>query len=174
MKKRLLKSLLYLLAAAILYSAIFFISNYGIKTAKYKNSVLKVSFEYPKYWKDAGEKYHIGGVPARYEGADGFFIIGIINGQGRSIYDIAQDEAGHKLDPYGSSPEIKEERIKTKEFVFVYPSGDQSPDMDSQACFIIKYPESIAIGDDEYNYFILWADTDHIEDIANSFNFITY
>jgi len=164
MKKRILKSLLYLLAAAILYSTIFFISNYGIKTAKYKSSTFK----------DAGYGYYIYDIPARYEGADGFFQVGVINALDSSIYEVAQNEASHKLSPYGSSPEIKEERIKTKEFVFIYPSGDQSEDIRDQACFIIKYPESITVGSDEYNYFILWADAGHIEDIADSFNFIAY
>ena len=174
MKSRILKSLLYLLAAALLYSAIFFISSYEIKTAKYKNSTLKVTFEYPKQWKDAGYDYYIYDIPARYEGSDGFFQVGAVGGQDSSIYEVAQDDAGHKLIPYGSSPEIKEARIKSKEFVFIYPSGDQSQEMKGQACFIIKYPERIVIGDDKYNYFFLWADKDHIEDIASSFNFITY
>lgn len=174
MKSRILKSLLYLFLAAFLYLAIFFIFSYQVKTTKYKNNALQVTLEYPKGWKAAGGDYIIGGHPSRYEGIDGFFEVAAINGQDKTIDDVAADEAGHKLNPYGSSPETQNLRINRKEFVFIYPSTDQPIEMNNQACFIVQYPDKIIIDSDEYNYFILWADRDHIEKIAESFNFISY
>ena len=172
MKSRILKSLLFL--AAFLYLAIFFIISYQVKTAKYKNNALLVTLEYPKGWKAAGDDYIIGGNLSRYGGIDGFFEVGAINGQNKTIDDVAADEAGHKLNPYGTSPEIQNLRINRKEFVFIFPSTDQPAEMNNQACFIVQYPDKITLGSDEYNYFILWADRDHIEKIADSFNFISY
>ena len=174
MRPRILKSLLYLFLAAFLYLAISLIFSYAVKTAKYKNNDLLITLEYPKEWKAIKDDYIIGGTPSRYAGGDGFFQVGAINGQDKTIDDVASDEAGHKLNPCGASPETQNLRINRKEFVFIYPSTDQPIEMNNQACFIVQYPNKIIIGSDEYNYFILWADKDHIEKIADSFNFISY
>lgn len=131
MKSRIIKSLLYLFAVAFLYFAIFLIFSYAVKTAKYKNNVLLITLEYPKEWKAIKDDYIVGDNPSRYEGRDGFFQVAAINGQDKTIDDVSLDEAGHKLNPYGSSPETQNLRINRKEFVFIYPSTDQHAEMNN-------------------------------------------
>lgn len=41
--------------------------------------------------------------------------------------------------------------------------------MGNQACFIIKYPQRVVVDDQEYDYFMLWADKTHIVFITELF-----
>jgi len=174
MRSRLFKSSTFILLVLSVYISIFLIYSFALKTAKYRNYILLVTFEYPKDWKALEGEYIISGKTSRYEGEDGFFQVGVISESDETIYSIADNEANQISNPYGSYPEIKKLNIMMKEFVFIIPSLDQPPEMNKQACFIVKYPNRIAIGGDEYDYFILWADKDNIEKMAESFNFISY
>jgi TolB protein len=75
---------------------------------------------------------------------------------------------------YESKPIIKKTELKSWDAVCIFPSKDQSDEMGDQACFMIKYPQRVVIDDQEYDYFILWADKTHIKDIAESVNLIVY
>jgi len=156
------------------YISIYLIYSFALKTAKYRDDILLVTFEYPKDWKAQESEYIIAGKTTRYEGEDGFFQVGIVSGLDKTIESISDNEANQISNQYGSYPEIKKLNIRMKEFVFILPSSDQPPEMNRQACFIVKYPSRITIGGDEYDYFILWADKDSIEKMAESFNFISY
>lgn len=129
----------------------------------YTNSVYRVSFPYPAYWHRVSEE--------RYEGPDGFFQVSAISA-GNQISDVCSSEAFHPLMPYGSSPRIVMMAIQNREACFIVPSADQPTEMNRQAALIVKYPRPVQIGETSYNYFILWADVDHICQIGWRLSFL--
>lgn len=129
----------------------------------YSNSLYHVRFPYPAHWqKVSGE---------RYEGKDGFFQISAISSDSR-IEEVCRLEAFHPLRPYGSKPQIIMTSIQNQVACFIYPSADQPEDMKKQLALIVKYPHPIQIGETSYNYFILWADYNHINQLARQLTFI--
>lgn len=143
------------------------------KMTRYDNFTFMVTFECSDNW-EAVDDYLVDGKPTRFEGKSGFLQIAAVNGLDISIDEVASDEVKHKLNPYGSNPEIEKTNINNREAVFIFPSSDQPEEMNNQACLIIKYHQRVVINNEEYNYFILWADKKHIKDIANSLYFIAY
>ncbi|WP_430786638.1 TolB family protein [Virgibacillus flavescens] len=131
---------------------------YGSKNS-YSNEIYKVKFSYPSHWQMVTD--------LRYEGPDGFFQISAISSD-ESITSVCQNEAFHQLLPYGSSPRIVNTHIQNQQACFIFPSNDQPLEMREQAALIVRYPKPITIADTAYNYFILWADQHHIEEISST------
>ena len=129
----------------------------------YRNSLYRVVFRYPPHWQRVTDE--------RYEGQDGFFQISAIFSE-ESIHEICDNEAFHPLMPYGSSPRIIPTRIQNQEACMIFPSADQPPEMRSQAAMIVKYPTPVTIQGTVYNYFILWADQDYLDEISSTFAFL--
>lgn len=129
----------------------------------YTNSVYKVQFQYPSHWKKVTDE--------RYKGPDGFFQLSAISTD-ETINEICHDEAFHGLYPYGSEPRIIKAQIQQQEACFIYPSADQPPEMEGQAALIVRYPKPIQIGDSFYNFFILWADQEHLDEISSTLVFL--
>ena len=150
---------------AVCTAAIAFAANPS-KNAAYISENYKISLRYPSYWK-LNPNY-----VERYEGKDGFFQVGAIDGENMSIDEVAKNDAFHKLNPYGSDPKIINRTIDGQEARLILPSADQAEEMHNQAGLIVKYPEAVKIGGSAYHYFILWADEAHIEQIGNTLTFL--
>ena len=144
------------------------------KMIRYDNFTFMVTFECSDNWEAVEDDYLINGKPTRFEGKSGFLQIAAINGKDIPIDEVVSDEAKYKLNTYGSNPEIEKTNINNRESVFILPSSDQPEEMKNQACLIMKYPQIVVIDNEEYNYFILWADKKHIRKIAKSLYFIVY
>ncbi|WP_050183447.1 LysM peptidoglycan-binding domain-containing protein [Domibacillus robiginosus] len=129
----------------------------------YTNSVYHVQIQYPSPWKRVSDE--------RYEGPDGFFQISAVASQ-KSIYDICRDEAFHSLQPYGSSPRLVGANIQQQEACFIFPSEDQPPEMNGQAALIVRYPKPVEMEGTTYNFFILWADRLHINQLSTTLIFL--
>jgi TolB protein len=137
----------------------------GLST--YTSKEYRISLEYPSDWvvnSDYDEKY---------QGKDGFFQLSAISGEGLSIDDIAKRDAAHQRKPYGSNPQIialklQGQKEKAAEARLIIPSADQEEEWNHQAAMIMKYPEAVKIGDSLYNYFILWADKEHVEEMGQT------
>ncbi|GGG14875.1 hypothetical protein GCM10010912_69120 [Paenibacillus albidus] len=125
--------------------------------------VYRVSFPYPANWRRVSEE--------RYEGFGGFFQVSAISASGR-IAEVCSSEAFHPLMPYGSSPRIISMTIQNREACFIFPSADQPAEMNKQAALIVRYPRPVQIGEAFYNYFILFADVNHIRQIGGRLSFI--
>ncbi|WP_339273210.1 hypothetical protein NYE54_16245 [Paenibacillus sp. FSL K6-1330] len=125
--------------------------------------VYRVSFPYPANWRRVSEE--------RYEGADGFFQVSAIS-SGEGITEVCHSEAFHPLMPYGSSPRIVPVKIQNQEACFIFPSADQPAEMNKQSALIVRYPRPVQIGETFYNYFILFADVNHIRQIGTRLSFI--
>ena len=124
---------------------------------------LNVNFNYPINWRMISEN--------RYEGVDGFFQVGAVSGENIDL--VCQNEAFHKLMPYGSSPTVLRSTMQGQPSCLIFPYPDQPPEMRGQSAFIIRYPRPITISGTTYNFFVLYADQDHIREIANTVTFLT-
>jgi TolB protein len=129
----------------------------------YTSGVYNVQFQYPSHWERVtGE---------RYEGPDGFFQISAISTE-ESINEVCHNEAFQQLLPYGSEPRIIKAQIQQQEACFIFPSVDQPSEMGGQAALIVRYPKPIQIEGSTYNYFILWVDQDHLNEISSTLAFL--
>jgi TolB protein len=129
----------------------------------YSSTVYKVQFQYPSHWVRVTEE--------RYEGQDGFFQLSAIS-TADTITEICHNEAFHQLLPYGSEPCIIKAQIQLEEACFIFPSEDQPPEMGGQAALIVRYPKPIQILGSTYNYFILWVDQEHLNEISSTLVFL--
>jgi TolB protein len=132
----------------------------------YTNKEYGISLEYPSSWKPNNAN-----PPDRFEGSDGFFAISAVAGVD-SIDEVASWDAYHKLKPYGSDPATEKLTIAGQDARLILPSQDQSADMKGQASLIVRYPSPVTIKNQEYRYFVLWADKDHIKSIGETIKFI--
>lgn len=128
----------------------------------FSSSLYKVRYQYPSHWQRVNDE--------RYEGRDGFFQIAAIASD-QSIEDVCQNEAFHQLNPYGTKPRIQHTNIQNQPACFIYPSEDQPVEMRNQAAIIVRYPTPVVIEGTQYNYFILWADQNHIIEMSTSLSF---
>lgn len=130
---------------------------------EYTSELFDVNFQYPANWERINDE--------RYEGSDGFFQISAIFGSD-DIAEICHDEAFQKLMPYGSTPQIINSSSAYVKACTILPSDNQPANMRGQAAYIVQYPEPITIGEQSYNYLILWADKDHIQEISSTMQFL--
>lgn len=129
----------------------------------YTSTVYKVRFRYPAHWQKITDE--------RYEGADGFFQISAIAAN-QTIDEVCRSEAFHHLMPYGSMPRIVQTQIQSQQACYILPSADQPVEMKGQAALIVRYSKPIEIQGTTYNYFILWAEQGHINDLASTLIFL--
>lgn len=131
----------------------------------YTNDAYHITLKYPAAWQK-DPRYD-----ERYGGSDGFFAINAVSGEGRTTDDVAASEAHHKLKPYGSNPEVQKMQVDGREGRLIWPAADQPPEMQGQAAVVVESPSPIQVGGVTYQYLILTADRQHIEDIARSLRF---
>lgn len=129
----------------------------------YRNAIYHVAFPYPAHWRQV--------TPERFEAEDGFFQISAISSE-NSLDQVCHSEAFHPLRPYGSSPRIVATSIQNQQACLIFPSGDQPKEMNNQAALIVKYPRPVSINGTTYQYFVLWADRNHILFIARGLSFL--
>ncbi len=132
----------------------------------YENKTYNVSLKYNINWK-LNPNYI-----ERYEGEDGFFQISAYAGRSFKIDEIVQIEVNHVLKPYGSNPKIIKLNIQGQEARLIMPSNDQHTELNNQAELIVEYPKPIKINENNYYYFILWADKYNIQEIYKTLRFI--
>ena len=150
---------------AVCAAVIAFAANPSANAA-YTSEDYKISLRYPSGWKP--NPYYI----ERYEGTGGFFQVGAIDGAGLTIDEVAENEAFHRLSPYGTKPQILSRTVDGQEARLILPSVDQPEDMRNQAGLIVRYPQAVQINGSMYHYLILWADKAHIEKIGNTLAFL--
>ncbi len=82
---------------------------------------------------------------------------------------MAADQAFHKLQPYGSAPTIEPVQLQDgRQARLILPAEDQPSSMAGQALIVTTYAEPIFIGENPFNYLILFADSDHIRSLGAS------
>lgn len=130
---------------------------------EFTSEIFGVNFQYPATWHRVND--------VRYEGDDGFFQISALFGSD-NIDEVCHAEAFQQLHPYGSTPRMIQSQNPYEQTCMILPSSDQPADMKDQAAYIAAYPSPMTINGLNYNYFILWADKEHIKDIAGTLQFL--
>lgn len=126
------------------------------------DAVFGISLQHPAGWMP------LAGYERRYAGPDGFFQLSALSGAGWTLDEVADNDAHHKLQPYGSQPRIERLLVQAREARLILPSADQPKEMAGQAGLIVDLPQPIQIAGESYRFLILWADADHIRDIAST------
>lgn len=134
----------------------------------YRNRHFAMELQYPREWKLVPE-YGDAQSGERFAGSDGFFMVNAIGNPTASIDEVAAQEARHKLQPYGSRPEIENLRAGGQEARLILPSADAN--MEGQAALVVEYPRPVSISGTAYQFFVLYADQDHIRTIGQSLSF---
>ncbi len=132
---------------------------------KYTSHPFRVSLQYPAGWQP------LPGYEERYSGTEGFFALSAINGEGLTMDEICQLESEHHLRPYGTQPTIERLQVQGQKARLIWPSEDQAENMRDQAALIIQHPRPVEISGHVYRYFVLWADKDHMQQLANTLKF---
>lgn len=132
----------------------------------YADPILGVSLKYPAAWQPAASG------SARYQGPDGFFELSLLEGQGRSIDQVAAAEARREGLPYGSAPIIEAREMPGSAARLIFPSPDQPAEMKGQAALIVLMPTPLELDGVTCDHLVLWADQAHIRDLAATFAFV--
>ena len=135
-------------------------------TKQYKNSTYGVSLSYPSNWGRTK------GYEERFSGADGFFqIMGLSSPSPSTIQNVCKDALNHRLNPYGTRPQVQRLQIQGRPACLILPSSDQDPAMERIATLIVRYPTPIRLNGANYNHLTLSANKEHIRQITNGLRF---
>ncbi|MEK5039374.1 LysM peptidoglycan-binding domain-containing protein [Sporosarcina sp. FSL K6-3457] len=130
---------------------------------EFTSEVFGVNFQYPATWQRVND--------VRYEGDDGYFQISALFGS-ENMDEVCHAEAFQQSMPYGSAPRMIHSQNSYEQTCMILPSADQPANRQGLAVYIAAYPSPMTIDGVNYNYFILWADKEHIEDIAATVLFL--
>ncbi len=135
-------------------------------TKQYNTSTYGVTFSYPSNWQPTK------GYEERFSGADGFFqITGLSSPPPSTIQNVCKDVLNHRLNPYGTRPQMQRLQIQGRPACLILPSSDQDRTMERMATLIVRYPTPIRLNGTNYNHLMLSADKEHIRQIANKLKF---
>ncbi len=142
----------------------------------YSNPYFRISLEYPAGWLPdvAGQAYKK--IPLRFKGLNGYFGIDAIGaGKTVSIDDAVKTLAiDNPRKPYGQKPDIKNIFVDGNEARIIMPSADQAIEANREAVIIVKYPKAVEIGSDQFYFFMLYADSDHIFSLGDTLKFSVF
>jgi TolB protein len=137
-------------------------------TKQYKNSTYGVSLSYPSNWRRT-KGYED---RERFSGADGFFLVSALSSPSPStIQNVCNDALNHRLNPYGTRPQVQRLQIQGRPACLILPSSDQDPAMERIATLIVRYPTPIRLNGANYNHLTLSANKEHIRQITNGLRF---
>ncbi|MEG4243565.1 hypothetical protein QUA51_12735 [Microcoleus sp. Pol10_D6] len=135
-------------------------------TKQYKNATYGVSLSYPSNW------LPIKGYQERFSGTDGFFqIMGLSSPSPSTIQKVCKDALNHRLNPYGTRPQVQRLQIHGRPACLILPSSDQDPAMERMATLIVRYRTPIRLNGANYNHLTLSANKEHIRQITNGLRF---
>jgi TolB protein len=124
-------------------------------------------FYYPAHWKQSSFSEN------RYEGEDGFFQLSLISSE-ETIDQVAKLDAFHITEPYGTDPSIRPISIDGHSARLILPGGERVIEMESQGALIIQYHKPVIKGNMTYNYLILWVDLEHLFEIVETVEVLSY
>jgi hypothetical protein len=137
---------------------------------EYYSPELKLRLSYPADWSflddDPGSPH--------YGGEDGFFRATNIASGGLSLDKLAQAEANHALQPFGSQPEIAAVQVGGIEGRRITPSADQLRMDDADHAWgevLVPFPRPVMVDGFLADYAILQADLEHLDSLAGSLEF---
>jgi len=142
----------------------------SVSTAEYYSPELNLHLSYPVSWSfldgDSSSE--------RYGGVDGFFRLTTIASGGMSMDELAQAEANHALQPFGTLPEIETVEVGGTAARRISPSADQPKDGGSDLPWgevLVAFPRPVMVDGFLADYFSLQADLAHLDALAETVRF---
>lgn len=129
----------------------------------YANPQFQITLTYPGNWQLDPEH---SGRGHKFAAEDGFFITDVVPGD--NINTLAGMATDQGLLQFGSRPTIEIAHIQGQPARFIWPSSDAADDL---AALIIRFPTPVAIDQDSYDFFLLYADIDHMRALAQTVRF---
>lgn len=130
----------------------------------YTSPVFQVTLQHPAGWR------HVEGYEEKYDGADGFFQLSALSGEGKTIEEICEWEAANFA--YGFLPQLQWWQVQGQDACVIWPSEDQELVKRDQAALIVRFPKPVQIRGNVCHYLILWADKYHIVEMAKTLDFV--
>lgn len=148
------------------------ISELASQPSLYANPDFKIMLRYPRAWKPDLTRGGFRGTYLSFRGEDGYFGIDAIRASSdipidRAVYNVVNADAH----PYGLNPTITQAKLGDLEARLILPSADQLTERLGEAAFIVRYPKPLEIASSTYFYFMLYADTGHIQSLAETLTF---
>ncbi|MGL4344545.1 MAG: hypothetical protein ACRCTE_05045 [Cellulosilyticaceae bacterium] len=136
----------------------------GYKT--FSSDYYDVSFKYPADWvKDPHYK-------ERYGGESGYFELSEIETFGKTLDEVVKQEVKGTFKPYGNNPTIEKVMLDGEEGRLIIPSGDQAACFDKETALIVRNKKPVVLNGEKYDYLVIWADQNHMDEIIASFKFL--
>lgn len=140
--------------------------------ALYTNTVFKVQLTYPASWQpDPNYGSNAGGIPEAYSDprgrAFGYFHVNALCCPS-DLDASAQNEASHKLKPYGDNPIIEALTVDGRDARLILADEATAPEP-FMAELVVPYRTPVRINSpNPYTFFIMYAHKDYIRTIAES------
>lgn len=132
---------------------------------RYTNDRVGVTFFYPPDWQPDPRQIQDG--QQRYGGESGFFQV--TTAEGPSVEWAAEVHVKHKLNLFGQRPRVLPMDIQGYDARLVLPSVVRQREMNGTAALFVRLPHPVPadIGSPR-PFLLLWADGDHIAQIAET------
>ena len=131
----------------------------------YSDDQLRVSVQFPADWQPDPSNSR------RFVGADGFLQLLGAAGNGAALDAVANSHATQQLRPFGGNPTISSFVVDGQPARLIWPSDDQPQAMNKLSEVLIQAPALIQVGSNSYDYVLLYADSGHIQQIAQTVQF---
>jgi TolB protein len=133
---------------------------------KYTDNELHVSFRHPREWKPSPQYSDT----TYFGGPDGE--VQLSASEGDSPEQVCRGAASHKLQPFGSHPQIKPIKVEGHKGCIVWGSDDQGAPYYSE--LVVPFSHPVEIKGDHYSLLTLHADKKHILDIIKTLKFLPH
>jgi LysM repeat protein len=130
---------------------------------RYSDPLYKVAFSYPESWQNVSH-----GMMTKFEGEDGFVQLSAA-GAPYDLDTVTRDHAYHELRPYGIAPIIENIKLADgRDARLILPSEGQLDRLSGQAALVTQYGDTVQLGTYRYKFLVLFADVNHIRQIAST------
>jgi hypothetical protein len=126
---------------------------------------LHVAFRHPKDWKTSpsySDRTYFGGPDGSVQ---------LIASEGDDPLLVCRGQATHHLQPFGSHPRIRRMRVQGQRACLVWPSQEQGTNAD--ALLTVEFPRPVEDKLGRWTQLMLFADKNHIREIARTLQFIS-
>ena len=121
----------------------------------------RVRIEFPVGWRRDPD-YEL-----RFSGSDGYVSIVAQDGPG-GLKGVADAIAHHKLQPYGSQPEIEAITVDGANGLVIRPSADQHADLKGQVALVLERESPLIVSGENYSYLIIEVDGAHFAQVIST------